>query len=170
MYLSFTNNVLSYSNSVVSPLFQFDNCVFILGEKLLWFHDSLGVLPDENAVCVTRTMMLELANGYLTRFQEEIDQINLKNSIGGDKKNKRNHYCSRMDIIKFTIQRETDEFQGCGLEMPNLLDEQTLRYFKEWNGELRYVQNIDMKRFRKKDLMEGNVSDEHMEADNIMNQ
>ena len=110
---------------------------FILGEKLLWFHDSLGVVPDENAVCITRTMMLELANGYLTRFQEEIDQIDLKNSIGGDKKNKRNHYCSRMDIIKFTIQKETDEFQGCGLEMPNLLVVLNYLYFCEFSTDFK---------------------------------
>ena len=43
---------------------------------MLWFHDNLeGVLSDENSNIVTKSMMLELANGYLARFQEEIDQI-----------------------------------------------------------------------------------------------
>ena len=109
--------------------------------------------------------MLELANGYLARFQEEVDQIKLKNSIGGDKKNKRDHYRSRMDVIKFAVQTETEEFEGCGLEMPNLLDEETLEYFKKWNGELRFVQNISMKRLRKKDLLNDNICDQNMEAD-----
>ena len=98
--------------------------------------------------------MLQLAEGYLSRFQDEIDQIKLKNSIGGavGKQNKRTQYASRMDAIKLTIQTETDEFEGCGLEMPNLFDEQTLKKFREWNGELKFVQNISMKRFRKIEL------------------
>ena len=138
---------------------------------MLWFHDSLeGVMSDENEVRVTGTTMHELANGYLARFQDEIDQITLKNSIGGDRKNKRDHHRSRMDAIKLTIQTETDEFEGCGPEMPNLLDEQTLKYFKEWNGELRFVQNIDMKRFRKNDLLEDSVCDEGIKGDCVMSE
>ena len=54
--------------------------------------------------------------------------------------------------------------------MPNLLDEQTLKYFKEWNGELRFVQNIDMKRFRKNDLLEHSVCDQPMKGDCVMNE
>ena len=131
----------------------FANPILFAGEKLLWFHDNLeGVLTDENSNVVTRTMMLELANGYLTRFQQEVDQIQLKNSIGGDKKNKKDRYRSRMDVINLTIETETNEFEGCGLEMPNLFDEEDFKYFKNWNGELRFLQNIGLKRFRKEQL------------------
>ena len=139
---------------------------FILGDKLLWFKDNVeGVLSDENSNVLTKNMLLEMAKEYLDRFQDEIDQITLKNSIGGDKKNKKDRYRSRLDVIKLTIQTETDEFEGCGLEMPNLLDEPTFKYFKSWNGELRFVQNIEMKRFRKKSLLEEPVGDQNMEAD-----
>ena len=89
---------------------------------------------------------------FSTRFQQEVDQIQLKNSIGGDKKNKKDRYRSRMDVIKLTIETETNEFEGCGLEMPNLLDEEDFKYFKNWNGELRFLQNIGLKRFRKEQL------------------
>ena len=109
--------------------------------------------------------MLELANGYLSRFQDEVDQIKLKNSIGGGKKNKRDHYRSRMDVINITIQTETNEFDGCGLEMPDLLDPEILDYFKKWNGELKFVQNIRLKRFRRKDLIQDLNCDKNMEAD-----
>ena len=39
------------------------------------------------------TTVLELIEGYLGRFQDELDQINLKNSIGG--MNKRNQHAAR---------------------------------------------------------------------------
>ena len=136
---------------------------------MLWFHENLdGVQPNvyeetETTNPLTKAMMLELANAYLTRFQDELDQINLKNSIGGDKKNKRHHYRSRVDVIKFTLQNEENDFTGCGLEMPNLLDKNTYEYFTTWTGELRYVQNIEMKRFRRQEL-EKVESDQAMDA------
>ena len=144
------------------------NQIFVIsiGDKLLWFHDNLeGALCDENSDVVTKSIMLELANGYLSRFQDEVDQIKLKNSIGGGKKNKRDHYRSRMDVINLTIKTETDEFNGCGLEMPNLLDSDILSYFKKWNGELKFVQNIGLKRFRRKELIQDTSPDQNMEAD-----
>ena len=126
---------------------------FLLGEKLLWFHDNLNLILADDSATVSSSSMLELAEGYISRFQEEIDQIELKNSIGGaaGKQNKRTQYASRMAALKLTIQTETDEFEGCGLEMPNLFDEQTLNKFREWNGELKFVQNISLKRFRRMD-------------------
>lgn len=139
-----------------------------LGEKLLWFHENLdGVIPnvyvETETTPFTKAMMLELANAYLARFQDELDQINLKNSIGGDKKNKRHHYRSRVDVIKFTLENEENDFNGCGLEMPNLLDKNTFKYFTTWTGELRYVQNIEMKRYRRQEL-EKVESDQAMDA------
>lgn len=139
-----------------------------LGEKLLWFHENLdGVIPnvyvETETTPFTTAMMLELANAYLARFQDELDQINLKNSIGGDKKNKRHHYRSRVDVIKFTLENEENDFNGCGLEMPNLLDKNTFEYFTTWTGELRYVQNIEMKRYRRQEL-EKVESDQAMDA------
>ena len=134
-----------------------------IGDKLLWFHDSLeGILSENNTEIVTKAIMLELANGYLARFQDEVEQIKLKNSIGG-KNNKRNHNRSRMDVINLTVRTETDEFNGCGLEMPDLLNKDTLSYFKEWNGELRLVQNIGVKRFRRKELTQDTTCDQNME-------
>ena len=37
-----------------------------------------------------------------------------------------------------------------------------MEYFRDWNGELRFIQNIKVRRFKKKDL--GNTS-----GDNIIN-
>ena len=70
-----------------------------------------------------------------------------------------------MDVINLTIKTETDEFNGCGLEMPDLLDSDILSYFKKWNGELKFVQNIGLKRFRRKELIQDTSPDQYMEAD-----
>ena len=79
----------------------------------------------------------------------------MKNSVGGQKGKRRQH-APRMDLIRHTMEREREEFEGCGLEMPDLLEEDNAKRFREWEGELRSVQNIKMRRITKKFL----VSDE----------
>ena len=93
--------------------------------------------------------MLHLITGMMGRFEEELEQINLKKSIG---KNRRNQHSNREDTITQTITSERSDFEGCGLEMPDLLDPDNYDYFNKWNGELRFVQNIKLKRFKKADL------------------
>lgn len=123
-----------------------------LGEKLNWFKENLAVCMDAVGVDqVNLQVMKSLAEAFLSRFEEEIEQITLKNSIGG--KNKRsNRHRSRLDVIQHTIKAEQEEYEGCGLEMPDLLDKENFENFQKWEGELRFVQNIKVKRFRKKDL------------------
>ena len=48
-----------------------------------------------------------------------------------------------------TLVAEEVEF---GLEMPDLGDEANCKYFLNWNGELRFVQNIKLRRCRRKEL------------------
>lgn len=127
-----------------------------LGEKLSWFKDNLALCLDEDdddAKALTNAQMLEFAEAYLARFKEELEQIELKNNVGGAGKNKRNRHTSRLDVIEHTMEAEKEEFEGCGLELPNLLDADNFEYFRSsWQGELRYVQNIKLARFKKSDL------------------
>ncbi len=138
------------------------------GEKLAWFKENLPLCEeDEKTTACTRQEMLSLATAFLTRFEEELEQINLKNSVGGNK-GKRNSHAPRVDLIRHTIEREREEFEGCGLEMPDLLDAENARRFREWEGELRFVQNIKMKRFSKKQLEQtegGDGEEEEMQMD-----
>ena len=96
--------------------------------------------------------MLELATGFLSRFSDELEQIRLKRSIGG--KGRKLQHSTREDAISFTLRTEAEEFATNGLEMPDLLDQANFDYFSQWNGELRFVQNIKLKRVRKSDLQE----------------
>ena len=123
------------------------------GEKVAWFKENLSLCEEgEVGGAATKGTMLALAEAFLTRFEEEVEQINLKNSVGGQKGKRRQH-ASRMDLIRHTMEREREEFEGCGLEMPDLLEEENARHFREWEGELRTVQNIKMRRFSRKYLL-----------------
>ena len=129
----------------------------ILGEKLLWFHDNLQILfEDDDEQCKTAINskeLIELIEAYIERNNSELEQINLKNSVGGQFK-KRNHNRSRIEAIELSKKTESEEFNGCGFEVPDLLDLENLKIFREWNGELRYVQNIKLKRYTKKCLQD----------------
>ena len=104
---------------------------------------------------------LELVEGYLSRFDEELEQISIKQGIGG--KNRRKQHCSRLDAITHTMKMEKSDFEGCGLELPDLLDSDNLAYLRKWDGELRYVQNIKIMRITRARL-ESAEEDQMMET------
>ena len=78
-----------------------------LGEKIAWFRDQLEpdvavYTPDQAGVLVER---------YLGRFDEELEQIKLKNQVG--QRTSRQH-ASREDTIEHTQKLEMEEYEGCG--------------------------------------------------------
>ena len=95
--------------------------------------------------------MLSLVEGMLARFDEELEQIKLKQSLS---KNRRGQHSSREAAITHQVTAEQQDWLGCGLQMPDLLDQANFDYFSQWNGELRFVQNIKLKRVRRSDLQE----------------
>ncbi len=120
-----------------------------LGEKLSWFRDALEICLDEESRA-SAALVLRLAEAYLSRFDEELEQVRLVASIG--KKSRGCRYRARTDALEHAAKMEAEEFGGCGLEMPDLTDQANLEYFKGWQGELRLVQNIKLKRFTRKAL------------------
>lgn len=130
----------------------------VLGEKLLWFHDNLQLILNDEDLKMSQKNMLDLISAYIDRNEAELEQINLKNSIGGGQFKKRNQHQSRLDAIVLAKKTESEEFEGCGLEVPDLLDTENLNKFKDWNGELRFVQNFKLKRMTKKGLLEAELA------------
>lgn len=125
-----------------------------LGEKLLWFQDNLIIIKEaatneSEEFKVTPDIFLKLISEYLSRFDDEKEQIELKNNLS---KNRKFQHSSRLDAIALTLQTENDDFNGCGLEVPDLLNKENLDYFINWNGELRFVQNIKLERYSRKSL------------------
>ncbi|KAL1491160.1 hypothetical protein ABEB36_011800 [Hypothenemus hampei] len=117
----------------------------LLGEKLLWFKGHLD--PDQTTL--TPLELQNLIEKYLGRFNEELEQIQLKHSIG---QRKNRQHANREDIINITMKREWDEFTTCGIEIPDLLNDDQLKMLLTWNGELRYLQNFKLRRFSLKVL------------------
>ncbi|XP_044257836.1 translation machinery-associated protein 16 [Tribolium madens] len=117
----------------------------LLGEKILWFKDNLE--PDCNSY--SPRQVLKIIEKYLARFDEELEQIKLKHSIG-NRKNRQ--HASREDIINLTIKTEKEEFNTCGLEIPDLLNIQQFSFLREWNGELRFLPKFKLKRYNRKAL------------------
>ena len=141
----------------------------ILGEKLLWFHENLNVVLQEEEgenVSVTAEDMLELINAYILRNQDEKDQIKLKNSIGSGQFRKRNQHQSRLDAIDLAYKTESEEFHGCGLEVPDLFEEENLKKFRDWNSELRFIQNFKLKRVSLRDLAIEQASEQDENCEN----
>ena len=56
---------------------------------------------------VTCAGVLQLVEGFLARFDDEVEQIKLKQSIGGNQKNRRLQHSARMDAIELTSKPTT---------------------------------------------------------------
>lgn len=111
----------------------------VIGEKVMWFKENY---PDSDRA-LTMEQIRELISKYLSRFDEELNQINYKNSIGG--KRNRQH-TSRESAIQMTLEKEVEEYRTCGLEIPDLANTSQVKLLKSWNGELRFLSNFKFKR------------------------
>lgn len=144
----------------------------LLGEKLTWFRDNLEdtevytsaqldelfekcvivIIKNTNALnsVIFKVISYSIYSRYLSRFDEELEQIALKRSIGGH----RNHqHASRQDTIRMTLEREREEYMGCGIEMIDIRDPAQLKQLRNWEGELRLIINFKLKRIAKKHLL-----------------
>jgi translation machinery-associated protein 16 len=119
----------------------------ILGEKIKWFKDNLE--PGCTSYTVKQT--LDIIEKYLGRFDAELEQIKIKHSIG-NRKNRQ--HASREDIINLTIKTEREEFDSCGLEIPDILNIAQFNLLQNWNDELRFLPKFKLKRYSRKYLEE----------------
>ncbi|XP_072477659.1 translation machinery-associated protein 16 isoform X2 [Notamacropus eugenii] len=84
----------------------------IIGEKLQWFQSHLDPHKRE----YTKKDACELIESYLHRFDSELEQIELQNSIKG--RQGRRHF-SRETVIKQTVERERKRYEGYGMGKGN---------------------------------------------------
>ena len=117
----------------------------VLAEKLRWFHDHL----DDRA-SYTKADLVEMVEQFRHRFDEELDQITIVHSLGARKSNKQ--HVSRQAAIRFTMEMEKNEFESIGMEVPDLLNKDTLFNFRLWGGEMKYVQNFKMRKVGARDV------------------
>lgn len=53
-----------------------------------------------------------------------------------------------------TKKNEQEEFNTCGFEIPDILNEKNLQVLLKWNGELRYLSHIKLRRMTKSFLQQ----------------
>ncbi|XP_030048538.1 translation machinery-associated protein 16 [Microcaecilia unicolor] len=111
----------------------------LVGEKLQWFQSHLDTSKRE----YTKKEACDLIERYLHRFDGELEQIELHNSIKG--RQGRQHF-SRETVIRQTIERERLLYEGPGIEIPDLLNAKHLQVFREWNSDLKKLPNIKMRK------------------------
>ncbi|KAG9479966.1 hypothetical protein GDO78_011797 [Eleutherodactylus coqui] len=118
----------------------------ILREKLEWFQGHL----EPNKTEYTKKEACELIESYLHRFDTELEQIELHNSIKG--RQARQHG-SRESVIKQTIERERGLYNGYGMEIPDIANTKHLKTFREWDLDLNKLPNIKMRKFSVSDSL-----------------
>lgn len=111
----------------------------LIGEKLKWFQNHL----DPHKAGYSKKDACELIERYLNRFGSELEQIELHNSIK-DRQGRR--HCSRETVIKQTMERERQQFEGYGLEIPDIINAENLKIFREWDFDLKKLPNIKMRK------------------------
>lgn len=85
------------------------------------------------------------------RFDEEIEQIDIKRSIS---KNRSNQHASRLHVLQMTMQRENDEYNGAGIELMDLCDAEKYKIFLSWDGNSINLQHFKLDRISKRSLEE----------------
>ncbi|XP_076239382.1 translation machinery-associated protein 16 [Calliopsis andreniformis] len=117
----------------------------LIGEKMVWIKEHM--LPD---ICpYTPELTAQLLETYIARHDEEMEQINIKRSVSG--KRHRQH-ASREDVLRMTKEREQEEYDTCGIEIPDILTASQCEMLRNWNGDLRYITNFKFRRFGKTHL------------------
>ncbi|XP_051866086.1 translation machinery-associated protein 16 isoform X1 [Pristis pectinata] len=115
-----------------------------IGEKLLWFQSHL----EPNKTEYSKQEACEITEQYLHRFDTELEQIELANSIKG--RQGRQHQ-AREAILKQTIERERLQYEENGLEIPDIINVKHLKVFRDWDGDLKKLPNIKVKKVSVKD-------------------
>ncbi|XP_055547333.1 translation machinery-associated protein 16 homolog [Wyeomyia smithii] len=108
-----------------------------IGKKLGWFADHLEGKNEP----LSNSEYKRLIEEYLSRFNEELEQIKLVQSIN---KQRNNQHASREAAIRITLEKEVGDFNGGGLELPNLCNEEEFRQFQQWNGNAQTIQHLKL--------------------------
>ncbi|XP_037942034.1 translation machinery-associated protein 16 homolog [Teleopsis dalmanni] len=110
----------------------------LTGEKLNWFLEHIDLERKEPLSPVEFEKLVLL---YLKRFDEELEQIKLKQSIS---KNRSNQHIARENVIRITLEKEMNEFKSGGMEMINLCDPIKYKTLLDWDGSAINVQHLKL--------------------------
>ncbi|CAF0775507.1 unnamed protein product [Rotaria sp. Silwood1] len=109
-----------------------------LRDRIQWFKDQL----NETQTHLSQQEIHELIQRYLQRFQDELEQIELKNQIG--QRQKTPQYASRKALIETTINTERHEYETNGIEIPNLTRIDAVKELRNWDGSIRLMPRLKL--------------------------
>ncbi|XP_076151589.1 translation machinery-associated protein 16 [Alosa pseudoharengus] len=121
----------------------------LIREKLLFFQNQLDSEKKE----YSKQDTCNIIERYLHRFDAELEQIELANSIKG--RQGRLHG-AREAVIKQTMERERAQYEGNGFEIPDVMNSKHLKVFREWDGDLKKLPNIKMRKLSARGLSQEN--------------
>jgi translation machinery-associated protein 16 len=114
----------------------------LVGRKLFWFAERV----EDESQPIAPEKYAELIELYLQRFDEELEQINIKRAINP----KRQNNVSRESVIKITLEKDVNDFNGGGIELPNLCDPVEFKAFQDWDGDSSQIHNLKLMFISKK--------------------
>lgn len=115
-----------------------------LAEKVRWFKDNMELTE------ITHYSIQEvhnLINLYFKRFDKELEQLRIGDSIKGRQQLGGTQF-ARENAIKMALEREKQVYDSTGLEIPDITTTANVKLLRVWNGNLDYLQKIKLKRFR----------------------
>jgi len=117
--------------------------------KMLFFKERMEemFLEDES---LTRSQMLHVIEVYFARFVNEMDQISMIQSF--PKRHGRQN-AAREDAISMTISQERKEFDGSGIEFPDVIHRAGFAALKKWRGDVKELPNLILKKYKRQDLL-----------------
>ena len=110
----------------------------LMGEKLTWFLEKVG---EERQTPLMPKEFEELIELYLKRFDEELEQIALKQSIS---KNRARQHVARENVIRITLEKERNDFNSGGMELINMCDPEKFKSLQDWDGSAINVQHLKL--------------------------
>lgn len=124
----------------------------VVGKKLAWFAERLEGRQNP----LSQPEFEALIDGYLQRFDKELEQIKIVQSIG---KHRATQHAAREAVIKTTVETEKLNFNsGGGIELPDLCDATNFKLFQEWDGSAGSIQHLKLKFVSRKSLQPPVVS------------
>lgn len=132
----------------------------LIREKLLWFQNQL----DSETTEYSKQEACNIIERYLHRFNSELEQIELVNSIKG--RQGRTHG-AREAVIKQTMESERAQYEGNGFEIPDIMNTKHLKFFREWDGDLKKLPNIKMRKVSTRGVSQTVEQQKHTEEEEI---
>merc|ERR1711915_569092 len=129
--------------------------------KMLFFKERMEemFLEDEKLTCA---QMLHVIEVYFARFVNEMDQISMIQSF--PKRHGRQN-AARQDAISMTIAQEREEFEGAGIEFPDVIHLAGFAALRKWRGDVKDLPNLVLKKYKRQDLLKRAEKEDEVEEE-----